>query len=358
MSAPNLHPPIPRQPIGSTFIVAVSVLGLVAAIQLLAVIWHYIPLVNQQIAEASAQSRLQQREEQLQAQQQAQQQPLTPAFTPAPLAQQPGGQPRSAADRQKVEQLLAESARNFRVGQYDDALKPLEEVEQISPGDPAMLSLKAQIFERLGQPADAVLVLDELLRFPGLSPQDRAMVERKLDQMSQLADSAPASSRGTSKFNSNGMADASGTALRGENGLPAGSSLGIVTVRMDDGKKPGTKNLLVAVKSAPGTSINVGDVKIYVYFYEQTPDGETVITDSKVVSQWISPPTDWAANEPELLQNTYTLPGEAGTDASRQYIGYVVAVYYNKELQDFRADPSKLARDFEVPLYLKESPTE
>lgn len=357
MSAPNLHPPIPRQPIGLTFIVSIAVLGAVAAIQLLAVIWHYIPLVNQQIAEASAQSRLQQREEQQQAQQTAPQQSLTPAFTPAPLAPQTG-QPRNAADRQKVEQLIEESARNFRVGEYEAALKPLDEVEEISPGDPAALALKYQIFEQLGQPHDAVLALDELLRFPGLSPQARAGLERKLNQLQQLADSAPPSTRSNSKFSGNGMADASGVGLRGENGLPAGSSLGIVTVRMDEGKKPGTKNLLVAVKSAPGMSINVQDVKIYVYFYEQTADGETVITDSKVVSQWISPPTDWAANEPELLQNTYTLPGEAGTDGSRQYVGYVVAVYYNKELQDFRADPSKLARDFEVPLYLKESPTE
>ncbi len=341
MSSPNLHPPIPRQPIGSTFIVAICILGAFAALQLIAVVWHYIPLVNQQIAEAAVQNREQ-------AQAQAQQQDLTAPYVPAPLTaqpQQPGGAAVSRADRQRVDQLLAECDRNFRIGQYEAALKPLEEVDQISPGDPAVLSRKAQIFEKLEQPSEAILALDELMQFPGLAPQDRAIVQRKLDALSQQVGSAPARPRGVP-----GMADATGNAVRGDNGLQPGASLGIVTVRLTDGK-PGTKDLMVAVKSAEGLSINVQDVKIYVYFYEQDENGEVVITDSKVIPQWLSPPVNWADNEPELLQSQYTLP----TDG-RKYHGYVVAVYYNKELQDFRADPAKLANDFEVPLYLKDTP--
>jgi hypothetical protein len=31
-----------------------------------------------------------------------------------------------------------------------------------------------------------------------------------------------------------------------------------------------------------------------------------------------------------------------------------VGVYYNNELQDFRADPASLAKDFPLQLYLKE----
>jgi hypothetical protein len=330
---------MPRQPIGSTFIVSICVLGLFAAFQLIAVVVHYIPLIKQQIADAVPP---QQAEE-------ASAQSAMPAFTPAPLAppvQQPG-QAVSTADAQRAKQLLADSDRNFRVGQYDAALKPLEEIEEISPGDPAVLSRKVQIFEKLGQPSEAILALDELMRYPGLSPQDRAMLQRKLDLLSQQVSTLPSRPTTTPR----GMADATGEAVRQENGLQPGASLGIVTVRLSDGK-PGTKNLMVAVKSGEGLSINVQDVKIYVYFYEQDENGEVVITDSKVVPQWLSPPVNWADNgEPELLESQYTLP----TDG-RKYYGYVVAVYYNKELQDFRAEPAKLARDFEVPLYLKETP--
>ncbi|MGA7215851.1 MAG: hypothetical protein WBX20_16735, partial [Terrimicrobiaceae bacterium] len=46
---PIAQPPIPRQPIGTTFVVAISLLGALAIIQLFAVAWHYIPLVRQQV---------------------------------------------------------------------------------------------------------------------------------------------------------------------------------------------------------------------------------------------------------------------------------------------------------------------
>ena len=49
MSKPIAQPPIPRQPIGTTFVVAISLLGALAIIQLFAVAWHYIPLVRQQV---------------------------------------------------------------------------------------------------------------------------------------------------------------------------------------------------------------------------------------------------------------------------------------------------------------------
>lgn len=341
MSSPNLHPPIPRQPIGTTFIVAICVLGLFAALQFVAVVIHFIPLMKQQIADTVPQAVPEAPA------------PMMPAFTPAPLA--PAGDQQtalSAPNRQRVMQLLSEANSNYRVGEYDGALRLLDQVEEISPSDRSVLVLRAQIFEQAGQPSEAILAIDELLHSPGLTSQERAGLQRKLDMLSQQVSSLPQRAvPGTGR--STGMADASGEAARDSNGVQPGSSLGIVTVRLSDGA-PGTKKLMVAVKSADEQPINVQDVKIYVYFYEQDENGEIVITDSKVVPQWLSPPINWAdKGEPELLESQYTLP----TDG-RQYYGYVVAVYYNKELQDFRAEPSKLARDFEVPLYLRDTPVE
>jgi hypothetical protein len=144
-------------------------------------------------------------------------------------------------------------------------------------------------------------------------------------------------------------------ALR-ENGLQPGASLGIVDVRLRDGRD-GEKDLRLAIKSRPGSSINVKDVKILVYFYEQTDDGEIQLTESPVPSQWQSPPIDWAADEPELVEMQYkATPADATGAPSRKYYGYVVGIYYQGELQDFRSDPAKLARDFPLPLDLKQNP--
>jgi hypothetical protein len=118
--------------------------------------------------------------------------------------------------------------------------------------------------------------------------------------------------------------------------------------------KPASRTLRIAIKSRPGKTINVADVKLHVFFYEEV-GGEVVLTESKVVPQWLSNPIDWAANEPELLDVEYLLPDSAADDSGevRKYHGYVIGVYYNNELQDSRADPGRLDKQFPLPLYLK-----
>lgn len=342
MPAPTSHPPLPRQPIGATFLTAICLLGFVAILQLLAVAVHYLPLVKQQVAESATQA------------QAAKNDP-----TQAPVQPVPQSQPTPVpADLLKAQKLFAEADASFRVGEFDAALKTIEQVEGLIPGDPSVLHRKAQILERLDQPAEAVLVLDEVLKYPGLPQEIRIPAEKKLAQLSASLGSPAKLSKGTDT----GFADPNHESVREETGLQPGATLGIVDDRLRD-SKVGMKSLRVAVKSRPGSTIKVQDVKIYIYFYEETEDGEVVITDSKVVTQWLSPPIDWSADEPELLDGQYIMPDstQAGSSASngspgRNYHGYVVAVYYNAELQDFRSQPSKLAKDFPLPLYLpKES---
>jgi hypothetical protein len=338
VSTPNAHTPIPRQPIGTTFIVAISLLGAVAIIQLLAVAWHYIPLVRQQATQVVDAQAIRQDSAAASAQQ-------TPQPPPTP-----------SAEMRKTQKLMADADRSLRVGDFETALKVLDELGKLMPGDPSVLLRKAQVLERLDQPAEAVVVLEEALKYPGLPQDVRTQAQTKLDELSQAlaaktslpADVAPA------------LPDAAGADIRDDIGLQPGARLGIVDAHLRDGK-PGTKSLMLAVKSRPGSSINVQDVKIHVYFYEQTEDGEVMLTESKVVPQWLSPPVDWTANEPELLEVQYTmpesgLPGSAAENGApgRKYFGYIVGVYYNKELQDFRADPASVAKDFPLQLYLKE----
>ena len=337
VSKATVHPPIPKQPIGSTFVVAVSLLGTLAIIQLIAVAWHYIPLVRQQVART--------------AEPQATSQEVAP--TPVQQTQQP---PAPSAETRKAQKLLADVDRNSRVGDFEAALKTLEELGKLLPGDPGVLLRKALVLERLDQSAEAIVVLEEILKYPGLPPEIGSQAQAKLDALAQ----ALAPKENAPGDVASAAPDSAGADIRDDIGLQPGASLGIVDDRLRDGK-PGTKSLRLAVKSRPASSINVQDVKIHVYFYEQNEDGDVVLTESKVISQWLSPPVDWTANEPELLEVQYVLPdsglpGSATENGApgRKYFGYIVGVYYNTELQDFRADPASLAKDFPLQLYLKE----
>jgi hypothetical protein len=198
------------------------------------------------------------------------------------------------------------------------------------------------------------------MKYPGLPEEVRSQAQARIDELSKTLAQRPSAPQDVTPA----LPDAAGADIRDDVGLQPGASLGIVDARLRDGK-PGTKSLMLAVKSRPGSSINVQDVKIHVYFYEQMEDGEVVLTESKVVPQWLSPPVDWAANEPELLEVQYTmpesgLPGSAADSGSpgRKFVGYIVGVYYNNELQDFRADPASIAKDFPLQLYLKEGGNE
>ncbi len=284
VSKATIHPPIPKQPIGTTFVVAIGLLGTFAIIQLLAVAWHYIPLVRQQVATTTEpQATLQEA-----------------APTPGQQTQQP---PAPSAEVRKAQKLLADADRSYRVGDFEAALKTLEELGKLLPGDPSVLLRKALVLERLDQPAEAIVVLEEIMKYPGLPPEISSQAQAKLEALAQTL----APKEDAPKDVAPAPPDSAGADIRDDIGLQPGASLGIVDDRLRDGK-PGTKSLRLAVKSRPASSINVQDVKIHVYFYEQNEDGEVILTESKVISQWLSPPVDWTANEPELLEVQYVLP--------------------------------------------------
>lgn len=343
MSTATPHPPLPKQPLGKTFTIAISLLGLLAIIQLLAVIFHFGPMVGQQIVDSAAAAQ-KPRDTQITSTAPT---PSAADLPPTKAASMPSA---SAADRQQAQELLNEAASKIRVGEYDAALKSLEEAEAILPGDPTILLLKARAFEGADQPGEALSALEAASRYPGLPPQLRANIDKDMNRLSQMADAASSGRPRTSQPNS---LESGGDQELRENGLQPGSSLGIVDIRLRD-VKPGVKGLKVAVKARPNSTINVKDVKILVFFYEQTEDGDVQLTESKVVPQWLSPPIDWAGNDFELLEIQYSMPDANGDAAGRKYFGYVVGIYYNNELQDFRADPGKLAKDFPLPLYLKQ----
>lgn len=95
---------------------------------------------------------------------------------------------------------------------------------------------------------------------------------------------------------------------------------------------------------------------LYVFFYDlaEFPGGsryeETV---AKMTQRLITPPYDWKEGEEEVIEVEYFLKeltkDQEAALGKRQYFGYVVELYYRDVLQDVVASPRKLLRSGEQP---------
>lgn len=335
-SAPSTTP-IPKQPIGATFVVAMCVLGFFLILQFLAVVWYFLPKLRQAVVESATVSNVQ---------------PAAGSASAQPATQNGSAQASAVQPQQdqemvlRISKLVADSDRAYRVGDFETAMKGIDEADALLPDDPGILLRRARLLEGMQLPAEAAAVYERVAALPGLSPELRSQAEKKLSALGGAPAAKPAA-----KPEQTFAENAGGADVRDEIGLQPGSSLGIVDSRLRDGN-PGTKVLRIAIKSRPGTSVDTRQMKLHVFFYEKDETGETQLTDSKVVSQWISPPVNWQDNEPELLDVTYTLPD--ASQGGRQFVGYIVGIYYNAELQDTRSDPGPLVKKFPLPLYLKQ----
>jgi|APCry1669189241_1035207.scaffolds.fasta_scaffold03177_4 hypothetical protein len=132
-----------------------------------------------------------------------------------------------------------------------------------------------------------------------------------------------------------------------ESSMPGTPVLQILNTRLE-GTDEGSKKLRVTIKSSPKEAIDVPQVKVQVYFYDED-NGEIIPSKSQVTSSWTSPPVDWKNGEPELLEVRY-IPESA--DPSIRFAGYLIAVYYKGDLQDCRADPPRLKKLFEPKYFI------
>ncbi|HST30021.1 MAG TPA: tetratricopeptide repeat protein [Chthoniobacterales bacterium] len=164
-------------------------------------------------------------------------------------------------------------------------------------------------------------------------------------------------------------------------GIPAGSTLGISEVAASETPDPDSETnlmLRISVKKRPNAVIDHTKVKIQVFFYDTVGDNDIKLTDADVSYEWLTPNHDWADSNSETLAVTYIRPKSKSNKAEsdlaaaaaainpakkgkpvkatpptesgvRKYLGYIVRVYYNDQLQDKRADPTKLLTLFPAP---------
>lgn len=338
---------------GWTFTITLWVLILFAAVQILAVVWKIVPRLIVQAAvaprdDASAIETTAAAAEQTQTQTQTQ----TQAYRP------PQPEPTATPDpvqMQRAMKLVAQVEKASRLGDWETAFSAVSEALQYLPDNARLELQRGFVLERLGKLDEAQLVLMNLLKRTDLDRETRAEAARLSDWIEQTISNMQAAgirrqSPSMSTFSPTYEVDDDSPAspMLEETGLQPGALLGIVDVREIEGEN-GLKTLRIAIKSRPGEKIKSSDAKVIVRFFEKNTDGEIFLTESSVSSEWISPPVDWADNEPEILDVRYPLPKAK----DRVYYGYTLAIYYQNNLQDVRAVPGILDRQFPSELFLE-----
>jgi hypothetical protein len=288
----------------------------------------------------------------------------------------------NAAVLSTAERLLKEATELRDKGDTTNALARLQDAAQRDPknanvlAEMAMIYESIQLFERSNE---------TWRKIQEIGPSAGALYEladMKL-KSGTLAPSVPATGPGLA-----GVSPLDAGSTRSDpDGIPDGSTFGISEVIATDTPDVDAETnmkLKIAVKSRPTTPIDHTKVKIQVFFYDTVDNKEVVLTDADVSYEWLTPHHDWKDTNPEILAVTYLrpknkpissdaalsaaaanvtppggkkktppkkepsaeLPGEGG---HRKYLGYIVRIYYNDQLQAVRADPTKLLNLFPPP---------
>jgi|GEM_PF-840067 len=103
------------------------------------------------------------------------------------------------------------------------------------------------------------------------------------------------------------------------------------------------KKIFKINKKAEAGKLSASKVRIQLYFYERTKENRLI--PAQISARFVSNPPDWSSDDfSETLVASY-LKSTAGEEDKR-YFGYLIRIYYEDELQDERAEPSRLLRLF------------
>ena len=292
------------------------------------------------------------------------------ATNPAPVTAQPAVSSAAVIPSPApsvVDQLLREGTELRDRGDMTNALARFQEALDSEPNNTAVLEEIAKTYE-------SMQLLDRAnetwRRIQEMGPSAGAAYELA-DQRLKLGVSTPATT----------VSDAAGSsadvaARRDIGGNAEGSVMGITEVKTTETPDPDAeKNLTlqIGIKKQPAATIDHTKVKILVEFYDTVGDKDIKLTNADVNYEWLTPKHDWTETNPELLSVRYlraktagpssesalseaaatVRPGQKGRakgsaadSGKRKYLGYIIRIYYDDELQAVQAEPSRLLQHF------------
>jgi hypothetical protein len=290
--------------------------------------------------------------------------------TALPAVAQPAISPASGAptsSQSLVDQLLREGVESRARGDTTTALARFDQALDSEPNNTAVLEEIAKTYE-------SMQLLDRAnetwRRIQEMGPSAGAAYELA-DQRLKLGVSAPPPAESTTAGSS-----AAAAAPKDVGGNREGSVMGISEVKTTETPDPDAeKNLTlqIGIKKQPGATIDHTKVKILVEFYDTVGDKDIKLTNADVNYEWLTPKHDWMDTNPEVLSVRYVRtktagispesslseaaasvrPGQksrgkssAADSGKRKYLGYIIRVYYDDDLQGVQAEPSRLLQHF------------
>jgi len=279
--------------------------------------------------------------------------PIPPPAKPEPVSLEKLN-PAPAPPENRFQELL-QQGRLFRErGDTNTALIRFREASLLDPSNAETIAQIAITYEKMGLADKAA---ENWRRIFDLGPDAGTLyiaAESKLKMSQAQAVASAQLSSGTA-----GPANDAGPVST----LRADATLGIGEIAREE--RPETSSLLkfalqIPLKAKRGARVDVRDVDIHVLFYDQLDPKTVVQTGADVSYKFTSTPVDWANGEAETLEVQYNQPAQLGKgpkQEERKYYGYVVRVYYKDELQDTRAEPESLHAKFPAPQMLDRSTT-
>ena len=281
-----------------------------------------------------------------------------PRPTPVPVRQEVTAETRVIG--------LVNLARALRErGDTSTALTRLREAQVILPSHPLIISEMAITYEKMELTDKALEQWRRIYEFGERAGIYYAAAEAKMRAL-RIPVERPAFEVGQNVDGT--LWEQAGDASGGPVADGPALMLGKVGTTNDTGNSQALRRLTlrVPILARPGHRVAVEDVTIQVYFYDQLKDGSTVETNADVSYAWVPRtnaegelPVDWSSPEPETLDASYAQPEPDKNDPStlerRNYFGYVVRVYYKGELNATHADPIRLLNQFPPPQTLQPS---
>ena len=290
--------------------------------------------------------------------------------TAAPAVAPPAISPAAAVpapSQSLVDQLLREGIQSRDRGDTTTALARFDQALDSEPNSTAVLEEIAKTYE-------SMQLLDRAnetwRRIQEMGPSAGPAYELA-DQRLKLGVPAPPTTESTVASTS-----ASGAAPKDVGGNREGSVMGISEVKTTETPDPDAEKnmtLQVGIKKQPGATVDHTKVKILVEFYDTVGDKDIKLTNADVNYEWLTPKHDWAETNPEVLSVRYVRakttgispetslseaaasvrPGQksrgkssAADSGKRKYLGYIIRIYYNDDLQAVQAEPSRLLQHF------------